>query len=279
MSPPETVFHRVLEWAEREEPVRAVVLVGSRAASGTIDELSDYDLAIFARTHESYLQDDHWLSSIGRAWVCIPDHYEMGSTVIPTRLVLFDPGVKVDFAFHPLSLLSDVTSGGAHKVLLDKDGLARERSHRDREASAVPDEPAFVRLVHEFWFEAYHVAKYLHRGELWLVKSRDAATKALLLQMMEWHAWASHGPGYDTGWEGRGLERWVARPVWTDLHETFSGFDAEGSRRALYATIRLFRRLAQEAAERLGYAYPREVDDDIRGFIERVVAPDDTTGA
>lgn len=268
MSTPEAVFHRVVEWAEREEPVRAVVLVGSRA-SGTMDDLSDYDLAIFARTHEPYVRNDRWLSSIGRAWVCIPDHYEMGSSMIPTRLVLFDPGVKVDFAFHPLSLFSDVTAAEAHEVILDKDGLASEARPMEREASAMLDEPDFVRVVQEFWFEAYHVAKYLHRGELWLVKTRDAATKALLLQMMEWHARASRGPGYDTRCEGRGLERWVDRAVWIELHETFAGFDAESSRRALYATMGLFRRLARETAERLGYAYPNDVDDDIRGFIER----------
>ena len=47
-----------------------------------------------------------------------------------------------------------------------------------------PAESEFRRVVEEFWLEAYHVAKYLARDELWLAKERDWATKRFLATMI-----------------------------------------------------------------------------------------------
>jgi len=90
-------------------------------------------------------------------------------------LVLFAGGVKVAFAFYPAGVVShSVRAGLAHRVLLDKDGAAREpRAEPVAIGRRPPSAAEFARTAEEFWFEAYRVAKYLARNELWLVKSRD----------------------------------------------------------------------------------------------------------
>jgi len=257
-----------MDWAREEEPVRAVVLVGSRAGARPSDELADWDVAVFTRSLEPYVREDRWLSSIGEVWVSVPDRYEVAGETIPTRLVVFEGGVKVDFAFHSLSLLASVEWTGPFRVVLDKDGIATGLE-RSTESPPAPTEEDFVRIVREFWFEAYHVAKYLHRNELWLVKSRDWATKELLLRMLEWRAQHSV-PGF----AGAGIEQWVDRTSWHELHDVFAPFDEGSSRRALHATLRMFRRLGVETATQHGYRYPREVDEKMSSFIERI-APSD----
>jgi aminoglycoside 6-adenylyltransferase len=170
MSTANEIFANTIAWGEEEELVRALVLVGSRAEREPADELADFDVAVFARTYEPYVQDDRWLSSIGHVWVYIPEQYDVEDEIVPTRLVVYEGGVKVDFAFHTMGLVTKVDWEGAYRVILDKDGIAAVIASLAHDAQRHPPvEQDLSALVREFWFEAYHVAKYLKRGELWLV--------------------------------------------------------------------------------------------------------------
>jgi aminoglycoside 6-adenylyltransferase len=58
----------------------------------------------------------------------------------------------------------------------------------------------------------------------------------------------------------RFLEEWADPRAVEELRRAYAYYDAAGVRRALDATMALFRRLAMETAERLGLAYPAEVE-------------------
>jgi len=60
---------------------------------------------------------------------------------------------------------------------------------------ASPPAPAeFLNAVNDFWYHAVWTAKKLRRGELWIAMScLDSYMKRRLLQMIEWHARATHG--------------------------------------------------------------------------------------
>lgn len=259
---------RLERWGRSEERVRALILVGSRGRGVGVDEFSDADVRVFAHDCEPYLRADDWLARIAPVWVVLPEKYTEGGAVIPTRLVIFAGGHKVDFAFHPPALLPRVNWQGGYRVLLDKDDLAAQLPDPPPPAAphATPTAREFTALVEEFWFEAYHVAKYLARGELWLAKARDWTTKELLLRLIEWHAGARRGPIYET-YSGKQLQAWVEPGVWQELHAAFASFARRNSWAALLASMNLFRRLAQETAARAGFAYPTDVDRHISGFI------------
>ena len=121
--------------------------------------------------------------------------------------------------------------------------------------------------VREFWFEAYHVAKYLARNDLWLAKARDWATKQQLLTAIEWYERAKNGPHYDTQWQGKGMQAWVSPEIWEKLNDSFASFRVEDSWKALLATTILFRGICMDLATMLGYEYPRDMDANISGFI------------
>jgi len=154
-------------------------------------------------------------------------------------------------------------------ILLDKDNITmdiRESPFQKRRQN-LPDDKEFQRLVSEFWFEAYHVAKYLKRNELWLVKFRDWAAKELLLKMIEWNARAKHGGEIDTCFMGKNMQAWVDSETWQALHATFGHFNRQDSWNALLATMDLFRRLATETADLLHFTCPQEIDRNLTGFI------------
>ena len=271
MSTADEILANIIQWGQEEESVRALVVVGSRAQAGPMDELADWDVAVFAQTREPYIQDNKWLSRIGKVWVCISDKYEEMGEAVPTRLVIFEGGFKVDFALYPTAMFSTIEWDRSYKVMLDKDSLATNpKIVADGVRHNPPTETEVVNVIREFWFEAYHVAKYLKRDELWLVKSRDWATKELLLKMIEWHAQANHRWAYDTKYMGKHLKVWADAGTWEALHRAFAHFDSADSWRGLLATMNLFRQLAVETSEVLGFTYPQDVDQKITGFIVRL---------
>lgn len=262
-----SILDRIAGWARVEPDVRALVLVGSRAGYQAVDDLADFDVQVYVEKTEPYVRDDAWLTRFAPIWVCVHDVYRHNNLTVQTRLVIYEGGTKVDFGLIPVEALMDMRlDDPVRRVLVDKDGLV-SGSFREPARPVQPDATEFGRIIREFWFEAYHVAKYLARGDLWPTKARDWETKKFLLKMIEWHAGATQGWNVDTYYMGKQMRAWVARDVWEELDNTFSHFDAEDSWRGLRATTRLFRRIAKETAAALNMTYPDDVDRNISGFI------------
>ncbi len=264
--------HIVL-WAKRQPDISALVMTGSRAQpDGAVDDLSDYDLEIFTSDPSFYTSSDGWMSEIARVWVYLPTERE---ALCETRLVVFEGGAKADFSIRPVESLEvmvksqqlDELYERGYRVLIDKEGLASKLPAPSyTSVRQLPTEAEFEAAVNEFWFEASHIPKYLQRNELWVVKSRDWTMKELLLQMMEWRASAANRAVRQIGVR---MKDWVPRADWHRLNEVFGRFDAADSWRALLATLSFFREVATETADRLGYAYPVDIDASISGYIQR----------
>lgn len=270
------ILSRIVNWAEREDPIRALVLEGSRAEEKEADELSDYDINMFITDPEPYAQDDHWISATDDVWVYIPEKVTHHGQVFATRLVIYQAGVKVDFILYSTDILRELAHADllpeqydiGYRVLLDKDGVAAEMPSPSLQAfrRGRPTETTFLACVHEFWFEVYHVAKHLRRRDLWSVKFRDWTTKCLLLRMIEWSERGKHGWDYRTHPLGKHMKSWVAAETWERLSGLFAHFDAEDSWEAMFATIELFGRVARETAQSLGCTYPSVIEENIVTF-------------
>jgi aminoglycoside 6-adenylyltransferase len=270
----------IVDWGATEERIRAMILTGSRAGKEPIDELSDYDIALFVTDAQPYTVDDRWMSSIDDVWICVHASAEYKNEVYPTRLVIFRGGIKVDFSFLSVEALKDIAGQDelpeaydlGYKELLDKTGLCEMMPAPSFKAyrGGRPTRREFSHCVNEFWFEAYHIPKYLKRGDLWPVKFRAWAAKSQLIRMIEWHERARHNWDYRTHPLGKQMESWVAPETWRSLHQCFGHFDAEDSWDAMFETFKLFGRVARETAKLLAYAYPEEVEKRVVTFAERL---------
>ena len=76
------LIDRVVNWAKKEDNVRALILQGSQATSNH-DKFSDYDLDLFCTTFDPYITSDIWLSEIGNVWVCVAEKAQR----IPRRCI------------------------------------------------------------------------------------------------------------------------------------------------------------------------------------------------
>src|SRR3954463_9666521 len=164
-------LEKIINWANSTESIRAIILSGSLTSKGKKDILSDYDIAFYGNDF-TFIGNDEWLNNIQEYWVCIHDQFKFLGYDIPTRLTIFDEYFKVDFSFHPMEELQKMIDDKkipddyniGYEVLLDKDGVLKYLIKPQYKGFVLtkPDEKAFQENVKEFWFECYHVAKYLY---------------------------------------------------------------------------------------------------------------------
>lgn len=266
------LLHTIVEWAQEQDPIRAMILAGSTATRTTADELADLDIAIFATDPSIYTSADGWMGEIAPVWNCLAlsNEDEGGYS---TRLIIYDGGRKVDFTLAPLDALDHLVTSEplpdlyhrGYRVLLDKDRRAATMPLPPFRARPTPkpSEAEFDALITEFWHEAYHVPKYLARGDLWLVKMRDWRMKTLMLDMLAWYMKSTEGWEYDTFYLGKHIKDWLDPALYDALFACFARFDRDDSWAAFFATARLFGHVAEQTATRLGYAYAHDGADHI----------------
>jgi aminoglycoside 6-adenylyltransferase len=272
---------QILEWANYEESIRIALMVGSRAIAGRSDDLSDYDISIFG-SYDAYVENDNWLKRIQPHCVCIHDEFPWDSIQIPTRLVIFENGIKADFAFHPLLLVKQMINTqqlfpdyhAGYRVILDKENITHLLPGASLNAFIIhlPVLKEFEIAINEFWFEAYHVAKYLYRKDLWVAKYRDGSMKKWLLKMLEWNAASCSHIALSSNPHGKNLRQWIQDKYFGKLDNCFSGWEESSSREALFDTIGLFKEVAGETALRLQYTYDTKPGDQIFIFITKLLS-------
>jgi aminoglycoside 6-adenylyltransferase len=276
------LLERVIAWGEAAPDIRGVLLIGSQArVDRPADEWSDLDLAIVSTDPDHYLDSVDWLARIGTPWVSFVE-----GTIVRTRerRVLFEGALDVDFnfftpeqfqrVFRDSTVAPAVLHRGA-RVLVDKDGTLPSPPPPSAAAPAVgpPSEVEFQAIVNEFWYRAVWTAKKLRRGELYIaIRQCNGDLKNLLRLMLERHARATRGWQYDTWHDGRFLERWADPRALEGLGEAYARYDADDIRRALLATMELFRWVAVETAERLTFSYPALADERASEWVRHCLA-------
>jgi aminoglycoside 6-adenylyltransferase len=276
----EQLLERFVAWAQTQPDIRAAIILGSRARTERpADEWSDLDLWIITTDPDRLLSQTDWLEHLGTPWLTFLEPTATGGGT--ERRVLFEGGLDVDFVPTPVELvqrfaaegwppdIAGVIRRGAHFVL-DKDRLAAslELAPGDPPAPRPPTEDQFLNLVNDFWYHAVWVAKKLRRGELWTAKTGcDSYMKRLVLAMIEWHARAVSGWSSDTWHGGRFLEQWADPNAIAGLRVAFAHYDEADVRRALFATVDLFRWLAAETAARLSYPYPAAAEEHVTNLV------------
>ena len=270
---------RFVRWAETDPDVLAAFVIGSRARDDhPADEWSDLDILVLSTDCERHLHNLDWVSAVGGPWVVTFLENTAGGEGTERR-VLFEDGLDVDFAFLPPSILEQPVSTEVLRrgiiVLVDKcsagDRLPELAKlpcpHRK------PSEAGYLELVNDVLYHYLWAARKLRRGELAVaIGCVDCYLKNRLLTMIEWHAKAANGLQYDTWHRGRFLEEWADPRIVQGLRQAYAHYDPDDLRRALRATINLFRWVAEETAEMLGFAYPFHADRQVEELVRECLS-------
>jgi aminoglycoside 6-adenylyltransferase len=269
------VIKKITEWAESKPDIRAVLLTSSRAKpDAIIDEFSDYDVILITKDIKPYIEDERWLEEYGKIETIFG--FEKF-----TRVTQYESGLKIDFTLWPVGLLKHVAGieklpnyiDDGYKILLDKDGLTRGMKAPSFRAF-VPKPPTtaqYLQFVEEFFSNAPYVAKHIQRGDFFPLKSMlDFMRYEKLGKMLEWKAEIEHDWSLKSGNYGKGLVKYLTPEIIRELENTFSSSGENAYWNALFRIINLFRKVAREVGQRLGYAYPQNLDSRVIEYLQKV---------
>jgi aminoglycoside 6-adenylyltransferase len=276
-------LEKLVTWGESHPSIRAMILTSTRARpSGKVDRFSDYDLIMAVTDAEHFDRDRSWVLAYGQPMVRWGDQNQIYGLITYFQGVIYTDHVRVDYTVWPIELLDRISAAetlldeldAGYQVLFDKDHQTtgwKAPSYR----AYIPTKPTaeeYQALVEEFWWGTTYVAKSLWRNEVIFVKwCLDVDLKIITTRkMLEWLIEIDQDWSWKPGVLGRGLERWLTPDTLEEFDKTYTGTGIAENWDALFRSIALFRRVAQEVANALGYAYPQLVDDQVSAYIEEI---------
>jgi aminoglycoside 6-adenylyltransferase len=284
LEPEADVVERLIQWGQPQPLVRAMLLTSSRAVpNGPVDVLSDYDVVLILRDIQPFFESRGWLADFGPVLAAYRDPLLRDNGLPHSAYVTqYASGLKIDFTLWPVAMLQRIAAApqlppeldAGYRILLDKDHLAdglKPPTYRGY-IPAPPTEAEYQTVVELFCLDAAYVARYLWRDDIVAAKHLlDHFIKQDYLRpMLEWHIELEHHWSFKPGPYGRRLKLWLRRDLWTELENTYTGAEVEANWEALHRTIALFRRVAREVGQRLGYHYPQEMDDGACALVKKV---------
>jgi hypothetical protein len=66
----------------------------------------------------------------------------------------------------------------------------------------------------------------------------------------------------------KGLRKTLPAGLWAELEAVYTGSDLKEMRQSMYRAIALFRQVAEEVGDRLGYAYPEDLHRRCLTYLE-----------
>jgi len=272
----EEVLTQFNKWAQSNDLIRAAVLTSLRVdPKGVTDFLSDYDIELYVADLEPFRKDDEWLSVFGPIMVRWP--LKPRSTFDEkrlTRLVLFKDGVRIDFQITDKTEIEPDAYDDGYRILLDKDDLTIGLNDPTFSKHIIkkPSREEYDTLVHEFWWNATYVPKYLWRDELPFAKSVLGQTvrDKYLRTVIEWFIGLQHDWSVNTGLCGKWFKHYLDAETWSEFESTYAGADIEENWQSFFKAISLFRKLGKTVGRSLGYDYPTQLDQEMTDYYSTI---------
>ena len=283
---PEDVINGLIHWAEPQESIRAMLMTSTRAIPGTsVDALSDYDVVLIVEDIHPFFEERSWLEDFGEVLVVywdpiLPDpDTGLEKTANVTQYASM---LKIDFTLYPVPWLQRVAQApslpaeldAGYRVLLDKDHLTEGMKQPTYSAyiPARPTNETYQRWIQEFFSDAPYVAKCLLRDELLPAKwCLDYDMKHVYLRpVLEWRMEMDHNWSIPVNYLGKGLKKRLPSGIWTQLEGCYVGADVAENWEALFRTLALFRQVALEVGQELGYRYPLDLDERVTDFVKKM---------
>jgi aminoglycoside 6-adenylyltransferase len=274
----------IVNTAEDDERIRAVVMNGSRAnPNAPRDIFQDFDVVYIVTDVAPFKYNYEWLQRFGEIMIMqMPEDMRDpppcgdGSFVY---LMQFTDGNRIDLTLYPLAKggahapLDDLEDDSLSLLLLDKDGLIGSLPPAD-ERDYLPQPPtakAFADCCNEFWWVCPYVAKGLWREEILYAKHfLDHVVRNQLMKMITWYVGMGTQFSKNPGKFGKYLRQYLEPELWQMLLDTYSDADYEHTWDALDTMCALFRTLALQVAARFGFDYKQQEDRRVRAHLKHV---------
>ncbi len=291
------VIRQFVAFGNRTDAVRAILLTSSLCnPDAPSDILSDFDIELFFDDPMPFVECDDWIETIGLGRVMALWHWpnewdhEEGDAHHWMRMTYFEDGTKADITLGQVDDLRAVSEAEelpqhydiGYKVLLDKDGITASMKPPKYEAYILqpPTAAQYASRVETFWMNSTYVARYLWREDIIGAKWRlHELFDRGLREVVEWSCAMDREWRWRPGNLGRGLTKSLDPATSRELISTFAGGDIDDLWESLFRMTALYRKTAIKVGERLGFAYPHDLDRRVTAYHSAVRSLDKYTGS
>lgn len=276
-------LNSILDWSEKNEEVRVVLLTSSLANPfAPVDAYSDLDIEFIFEDNSHYILDKGWVQTFGIPIAMIEEDESCFEGKHAMKMVLYEDGVKVDFKLYSKSKFIEETQQPdlpedwdiGYKILMDKERITNEMMEPTYRVSIIkkPTEKEFQKVLNDFWWDTTYVAKCLARDEIFYAKfmSESIIRTEYLTSLIEWYIAVEQDWNITTNKYGRLFKKYLNAEIWEKIEQTFSGNNIDENWNALFAMMDLVSEIGIELSGKLNYDYPKKLDEDIRNYLNKL---------
>lgn len=261
----ETEMFDVILQTAKVLQVDAVTMSGSRTNPNVPkDEFQDYDVVYIVEDLDALVADLAWLERFGNR--LIEQHNVLGHRRL--YLMLFEDGNRIDLTLCPKESIQEwVDSEANFEVIKDDKGLFEAyQPNSKRYWTAPPTEEEFAASCNEFWWVSAYIVKAIRRNQLiYATDHLYGICQQELLKVLAWQVTSDRGT-VDIGKNYKYLFHYLP----AEKEKLFSALldlsSIEKVGQSLFATMKLFDGEAQELAQKMGFAYNKEVAEKMISY-------------
>ncbi len=274
MRTPEEILKLVLNIANEDDNIRAVLMTGSRANPDCpVDIYQDFDIVYFVKDVAPYWDNDAWIEAkFGKpAFMQKP---ESMSFIPPDNngnyayLMMCPDGNRID-----LQITKDVyvDDGEPAILLLDKDGTFPKISvAKDYWYIEKPNQKFFADCCNECHWCLNNVAKGIAREELSYAMEQFQNVRDMLMKMLEWYIGVNNNFAVSAGKSGKYFKKFLPEDVYLRFTKTYSDADYEHMWEAAFEMLYLFDDVAKAVAEHMNFFYNEDEAAGIERYMKKV---------
>ena len=270
----EVILEWILRFAESNDEIRAVVLIGSRAnPSMPVDILSDYDIMFLVRNPAAFIRDACLQKLFGRKIILQHNIISQEKVSWDAFLMILADGIRIDLSIMPVDYIGQISIDSPRLILRDKDGVFHDQVQIEGSPYIIkkPSQEDYRDTINEFWFCSTNVARGIWRRELsYTLQMYYTIVHPCLVRVLEWQAGSENNWKISTGKFGRFLYKYMADGGPGKFEMTFPGADFDSVWKALFASCDLVSDYGVRLARQLDYSYPFEEDANVRKYLKAV---------
>lgn len=256
----------VLKTAETLQ-VTAVAMSGSRTdTKASKDEFQDYDVVYVVENLDELITDLSWLDQFGKRII----EQEVGLGQRRLYLMLFEDGNRIDLTLCPKQQIQEwVDSEAGFTVLEDPEHLFEPYSPNiERYWTNPASQTDFEKACNEFWWVSAYVVKGICRNQLiYATDHLYGICQQELLKILAWQVASARGR-VDIGKNYKYLFQYLPTEKEKEFSALLDFSSVEKLTQSLFATMQLFHREAQILAQKMGFAYDKEVAEKMMRYAE-----------
>ena len=250
--------------------VKAVAMSGSRTNQNTPkDEFQDYDVVYVVDDFDNLMSDLSWLDYFGKRIIeqeVVLDHRRL-------YLMLFEDGNRIDLTLCPKDHIQEwVDSEAGFTVFEDPEHLFEPYSQNlERYWTPPATETNFVKSCNEFWWVSAYVVKGICRKQvIYATDHLYGICQQEFLKILAWQVASARGR-VEIGKNCKYLFNHLPVEKEKELSNLLDFSSLDKITQSLFDTMQLFHREAQILAQKMGFAYDKEIAERMIQYAEDIL--------